>query len=311
MSLGLCIFVTLLIFLNGATDAANSIATAVSSGALTLRRGAVLSAFWNLVGGLSAGTLFGGVGRAVEESADFGRYGQEGALCALVATVLFTGVMWLFHLPTSESHALLSAIAGVGAALGGGGFLKVLLPALIWMSLCTAGGFLVGAVFAPRRLSRLSPRRLCRCQVLFCAVSSFFHGVQDLPKFLALLTVSGNFNAEWFVWAGAAFVMGLGTLFGGRRMTEAVGAELATLTPKAALSADVAAAAVMLVMSACGLPASTTHGKTAAVAAVSLRATGCTLHRKQFCRFAIAWVATFPVAAGLSYLLCRLFFPFL
>ena len=311
MTFFLCAAVTLLIFLNGATDASNAIAAAVASGALRMRQAAILSAVGNVAGGVLSGMLFSRVGQSVADTARFGGFGTAGVLASLSATVIFTAAAWLFRLPTSESHALLSAMAGASAALGNGNILSSLLPVAVWMTLCVAGGFLMGMlvpIFQKRSGRAASVRRL---QIFSAALSSFFHGVQDLPKFLALLFASGCAGNRAAVWPAAALVMGLGTLAGGRRMTEAVGSDLAHLTGHAALSSDFAAAGTLCLFSIAGVPASTTHIKTAAVAGAALASPECRLHAAQLSRFLLAWVVTFPVAAALGYFCMRLFLAFL
>ena len=157
----------------------------------------------------------------------------------------------------------------------------------------------------------LAPRRLRRFQVGMAFLSSLLHGVQDLPKFLALLSAAALLPAGGGVWVCAALIMGLGTLLGGRRMTEAVGCDLATLTSSGALRSDVAAGTVMILLSGAGIPASTTHAKTAAVAGVALRGRGCKLHRKSFARFLAVWLVTFPLCTALGAVFTRLFLLFL
>lgn len=295
--------VVLLIFLNGATDASNAIASAVSSRALTMRQAALLSAALNVAGGALSGVLFTRVGESVAGTADFGSFGEAGALSCLLSAVIFTALAWVFRLPTSESHALLSALAGVSAATGGGGIWSAIAPLAVWMTVCTAGGFAAGLVVARFFRRKSSAVRVRRMQIVSAALFSFFHGAQDLPKFLALLMAAGTVSVRppFSVWAASALVMGIGTLLGGRRMTEAVGCDLASLTPKGALASDLAAAGTLCVLSIAGVPASTTHAKTAAVAGTSLLSPGCRLYRRQFFRFLIAWLFTFPVCAALGF----------
>lgn len=300
MSAFVLLAVTALIFLNGATDASGAIASAVSSGAISMRRAALLAACGNAVGGVSAALLFDGVGEAVADAADFGAFGAAGVLACLAATVIFTAAAWALHLPTSESHALLAAAAGVRAATAEGGVLTALAPAAWWMTLCTVGGLGMGFLFircVPRKMSDSAVRRL---QILSAFAASFLHGVQDLPKFVALLAVAGFSNSP-ALWCAAVAVLSLGTLLGGKRMTEAVGTELAALTPRGALASDFGAAGALLVLSVWGIPASTTHAKTAAVAGAALGGDGCALYRRQFCRFLFVWLLTFPICAALGY----------
>ena len=303
----LVLAVTLLIFLNGATDACNAIAAAVSARSLSLRRGAILAAVCNLAGGLLASVLFSGVGASVAGTVDFGGFPTSGALACLFGSVIFTSLAWCLRLPTSESHALLAAAAGVTAAMGKAADAAIA-PAVLWMSVCALGGLIMGAIL-PRLLPRVfSPRWTARLQIVTAASVSFFHGVQDLPKFLAILAAAGQAEVCGFwAWVLAATVLGLGTLLGGRRMTEAVGSELAVLTPAAALSADLSAAAVLAILSIFGIPASTTHVKTAAVIGSAVSGRDCRLHRRQAGRLALGWILTFPLCFGIGFLLARLF----
>lgn len=304
----LILAVTLLVFLNGATDACNAIASAVSARSLTLRGGAILAAVCNLAGGLLASVLFVGVGKAVAGAVDFGAFPAAGALACLGGAVLFTALMWCLRLPTSESHALLSSAAGVTVALGEKASAAIL-PAVLWMTVCTLGGFLSG-VLLPRLIPRrLPPRWTARLQIVTAAGASFFHGVQDLPKFLAILAAAAQteLSGGFGVWVLAALVLGLGTLLGGRRMTEAVGSDLAKLTPTAALSSDLAAAFTLSVLSTLGIPSSTTHAKTAAVVGAAVSGRECALHRRQAGRLALGWILTFPLCALIGFLLARLF----
>ena len=308
MSFFLTAAVTLLIFLNGATDACNAIASAVSARSLTLRQGAILAAVCNLAGGLLASLFFQGVGEAVTGAVDFGAFPAVGALACLGGAVLFTAVMWCLRLPTSESHALLASAAGVTAAMGEQAA-DAILPAVLWMTVCTLGGFLSG-VLLPRLIPRGLPSRwTVRLQVVTAAGVSFFHGVQDLPKFLAILAAAGraDMSGGFGVWVLAALVLGLGTLLGGRRMTEAVGSDLAELTPRAALSSDLAAAFTLSVLSTLGIPSSTTHAKTAAVVGAAVTDRACRLHRRQAGRLALGWILTFPLCALCGFVLARLF----
>ncbi|MBQ8746502.1 MAG: inorganic phosphate transporter [Clostridia bacterium] len=299
MPIFLLLAVTALIFLNGATDASNAIAAAVSSGALSMRHAAILSAIGNALGGVCAALFFGRIGESVESAADFGSFGAVGVLASLLATVTFTAIAWRMRLPTSESHALLAAAAGVRAVLDGDGILTAIAPSLLWMTLCTVGGFGAGVLFAHCMPRTMRTRTVRRWQIVSAGAASFFHGVQDLPKFLALLAVAGVSDSRP-LWMAAVGVMALGTLLGGRRMTEAVGTELADLTPCGALASDFAAAGTLFLLSMGGVPASTTHAKTAAVAAAALRVDGCSLHKRQLGRFILAWIVTFPVCAALG-----------
>lgn len=293
-----------LIFLNGATDAANAIAAAVASGALSMRRAALLSAMCNTAGGIFGAAAFPGIASSVLHRADFGAHGECGVLASLLAAVLFTLLAWICRMPTSESHALLASAAGASLILGSQNRLTgSLAPAACWMLLCVFAGFAAGLLFS--RVPASSPRALRRMQILSAGAASFLHGAQDLAKFLALAAASG-IPAHPALLPAAAAVMGLGTVCGGQRMTDAVGQELAKLDNRAALASDLASAAALAGLSLFGIPASTTHAKTAAVAGCALASPSCRLRSRPLLRFGAAWLLTFPACAALGAALARL-----
>lgn len=290
-----------LIFLNGATDASAAIASAVSSGALSMRRAALLAAMGNLAGGLVGSLLLVPLSRAAADAADFGEHAAAGALASVAAAALFTLAAWMLHLPTSESHALLSAAAGASLVLGRRApALSALLPAVCWMLLGAAAGVLGGAA-AARIPARLSGRAARRLQIALAASASVLHGAQDLPKFLALAGTPGA------ALPGAA-VMGLGASLGGRRMADSLGESLASLDGHAALASDLGCAAALLFLSVLGVPVSTTYVKAAAVAGCALASPGCRLHGGTCAVYAAAWFAAFPVCCALGALFARLLF---
>ena len=308
MEFAIAVVIFLLIFLNGATDACGSIATAVCSGAISMGHGAVLCGICNGIGGVCGVWLFDGIGESVLSAWDFGTSEKIGVLTSLTVTVLFALIAWIVALPTSESHALLAAAAGASAALSGNGSVfSALLPSFFWMSLCVLAGAVAGT-FLPRFLPlKLRPAAVRRWQIVSAGASSFLHGVQDLSKFcafLALVGVSAHHPALLIFGAG---VMAIGSLCGGRRMTDAVGSDLADLHPHAALAADIACDAALLALSFGGIPASTTHTKTAAVAAAAAVSPHCKIHKSQFLRCVAAWVVTFPICAALGYYLSLIF----
>ena len=308
MQFAIAAAIFLLIFLNGATDACGSIATAVCSGAIPMKRAAILCGVFNGIGGLCGVWIFGKIGESVLSAWDFGAAGEIGVLASLTATVLFAAIAWIIALPTSESHALLASAAGTFAALSGNGsVITSLLPAILWMSLCVLAGAVAGTVLPRFIPMKLRPITVRRWQILSAAASSFLHGIQDLSKFCAFLALAGVPSRRPALILLTAAIMGIGSLCGGRRMTDAVGENLADLRPHAALSADIACDAALIFLSIFGIPASTTHTKTAAVAAVAAIAPDCRIHKKQFLRCIAAWVITFPACAALGYFLARFF----
>ena len=299
------LLVLAVIFVNGWTDAPNAIATAVGSGALPFRRAVGLAALCNFAGTAISCLVLPTVATTIGQLVSFpDEHTATRALCAVMLTiVLWAGAAWRFGLPTSESHALLAGLSGAALALGGG---ASALNGGAWGK--ALGGMvlsLVAGALAARLFRTFLHRRLCnaeRWQRLAAGAMAFLHGAQDGQKFMALLLMAGGAATPSLpMLLLTAGVMALGTALGGKPIVEKVGSELAGLTPKEGLAADLGAGAVLLVCSVLGLPVSTTHAKVAAICGggthPDLRVLG---------QIGGAWLLTFPCCALLAFLLTRL-----
>ncbi|MCI9547661.1 MAG: inorganic phosphate transporter [Oscillospiraceae bacterium] len=296
------------IFVNGWTDAPNAIATAVGSGSLSFRRGVRMAAVCNFAGAALAGLCFPAVADTMGELVAFSSPQATAAAlnAALLSIVLWAAAAWRFGLPTSESHALLAGLSGAALALGEG---AARLSAGAWLkALAGLGLSLPAGALAGRLLRQALEGRVGRpgaWQRGAAALTALLHGVQDGQKFLALLlltdgldgTQSSSRLALAMLTAGA---MALGTALGGKPIVEKVGSELASLSPADGLAADLGAGAVLLVCSALGLPASTTHAKVSAICGAG-RGTS----RRVMGQMAGAWALTFPACGALAFLLAR------
>ncbi|PWM36574.1 MAG: inorganic phosphate transporter [Clostridiales bacterium] len=322
----LVVLVVGVIFVNGWTDAPNSITSIVCTGVLPFRRAALLAAGCNLCGLLLSWLLAPKVTNTIREMADFSQtdpFSALSALCAaMAAVILFAVAAWIFGIPTSESHALLAALSGAAAALGGkaaiseGAWGKVLWGLL----LSSAGGLVLGfLVCGPcARLLKRGGHRGARRIQLFCSVLlSLMHGAQDGLKFVGVLLVADSFllgapassEVDLSGSLGAVLlcgvVMSVGTLVGGRRIIEAVGEQMVSLGERSGSASDLAAALLLLGATATGIPMSTTHTKTCAVMGAGLRC-GETVHLRVVGRMALAWGITFPVCGLIGWLITRL-----
>lgn len=297
------------IFVNGWTDAPNTIATAVGSGAMSFRRAAALAAGCNFIGAVLACLLFPTVAATVGRLVAFSNpQSALTALCAaLLAIVLWAVAAWRLGLPTSESHALLAGLSGAALALGGS---SAALNGAAWTR-ALAGLFLslpAGAA-AARAFRGWLGRRLCNAaawQRRAAGIMALLHGAQDGQKFLALMLMADDLGGSepspvLPLVVLTACAMAAGTALGGRPIVEKVGSQLAALTPKDGLAADLGAGLVLAVCSLLGLPVSTTHAKVAAVCGA-----GRHLDRAVAGQIAGAWLLTFPCCSGLSFALARL-----
>lgn len=303
------LLVLAVIFVNGWTDAPNAIATAVGSGALTFRRGVWLAAACNFAGAALACLCFPAVADTMGELVSFSDPGSAAAAlnAALLAIVLWAVSAWRFGLPTSESHALLAGLSGGAAALGAGAAqlsAGAWLRALAGLALSLPAGVAAGRLF--RRAITGRVRRAAAWQRYAAALTALLHGVQDGQKFLALLLLTDGLDGEQSSSRLAlalltAGVMALGTALGGKPIVEKVGSELASLSPADGLAADLGAGAVLLVCSALGLPASTTHAKVSAVCGAGRGA-----DKRVMAQMAGAWILTFPACGGMAFLLTKI-----
>ena len=311
------------LLVNGWTDAPNAIAAAVGAGALSFRGGAALAAVCNLAGSCWGALCLPAVARTVGEAAALtGAPGSAWAgLCAALAATAAWGVLaWRFGIPTSESHALLAALAGAALARPGGWrnltagpWERVGLGLVLSLGLGCGLGWLFGRNLGRRNLAR----SLCRRgQILGAAGMAFLHGAQDGQKCLGLflagaaLAGGSRSGADAAVPAWLAAVCGgtmaLGTLLGGRRIVARIGEGLVPLSPAAGLAADLGGGAALLGCTLLGLPVSTTHAKTSAILGAGA-ALGGRVDRACAGEIVLTWLCTFPACGALGYLLVRAF----
>ena len=293
------------ILVNGWTDAPNAIATTVAAGVLPFPAAVGLAAVCNLLGVVCTTAVSDAVARTLWSMADFGPYALTALSAALAATVLWAVFAWRFGVPTSESHALVSGLAGAALALG---VERLRLGTLLWVGsglfLSLLLGWALGRIF--HRL--LPPKRgsfYHQGQILGSALTAFFHGAQDGQKFLGVLALiltlqSGNFSLPpWANW-GCAALMALGTLIGGKRIIDTVGRKMVCLTPRSGFAADLGCAGALALCTLLGLPVSTTHAKTAAILGA-----GTNPDSKVAGSLGAAWLLTFPACGFLAFLLVK------
>lgn len=314
-----------MVLVNGGTDAPNAIAGCVASRAIRVKPASALAAACNLLGALTA-SLHPAVADTVAGLADFGT-GREAvlALCAgMTAVVVWSAAAWLLGLPTSESHALIAGLSGASMAVHHGFGGLCWMPwrrTLIGLLLSTLPAFLAGMA-ANRlivRFNRKKDRRrqaalFRRVQIMGGAAMAFAHGAQDGQKFTGVLLLSASLAQQtdlgapppWLT-AAVAFLMAAGTSLGGQKIIRTVGVRMSRPEPYVSAAADLSAAALLTGAALVGIPASTTHGKTAALmgsaAARRMRA----VNWRVAGEMAWAWVLTFPGCAAAGYIAARIF----
>jgi PiT family inorganic phosphate transporter len=310
-------------FFNGFHDAANSIATVVSTRVLTPKVAVLWAAFFNFVAFLVFGTK---VATTIANDVV-----QQGALTlavvfsGLVGAIAWDLLTWWLGLPTSSSHALIGGMAGAAVAHAGwsslvaSGFRKI----AVFIVLSPILGLLLGFTILMlvmwtfhryQRVDRLN-RGFRRGQLVSAAAFSLGHGANDAQKTMGVIlavligakVVPVNAPVPLWVVLSAQLAIALGTAFGGWRIVKTMGSRITKLQPVGGMSAETAAAATLFFTAHAGIPVSTTHTITGAIVGVG------TTQRLSAVRWGVAgrvvwaWILTIPGAFIVSWLMFQLF----
>jgi PiT family inorganic phosphate transporter len=308
----LVVLAVLFDFMNGFHDAANSIATVVSTGVLKPQTAVLFAAFFNIVAiWIFHLKVASTVGKGIVDVSFVDVHVIFGALVGAIAWNVFT---WWFGIPSSSSHALIGGI--VGAVIGRGGF-SHLIGAGIWKTVAfiiisPLLGFVLGAatlIAVSWICRRQSPLRIDgwfrRLQLVSAGLYSLGHGGNDAQKTIGIiwmLLISANYaspTAElppmWVIWA-CYVAIGLGTMFGGWRIVKTMGQRITKLKPVGGFCAETGGAITLFTASMLGVPVSTTHTITGAIVGVG------TVRGASAVRWGVAgnivwaWIFTIPAA---------------
>ncbi|PYN01669.1 MAG: anion permease [Candidatus Rokuibacteriota bacterium] len=317
MTLIACIVLVALIFdfINGFHDAANSIATVVSTRVLTPLQAVVWAAFFNFVAAFGFGVQVAKtVGKGVVES---NVVDQWMILAGLVGAIVWDLITWYWGLPTSSSHALIGGFAGAAVAKAGFGSLigAGLIKIGVFMVLAPVIGLTVGFAMMlatvwifkdthPGRVDWLF-RRL---QLVSAAAYSLGHGTNDAQKTMGIIAVllfsagylGRAFYVPFCVILAAHAAIGLGTLSGGWRIVKTMGMRITKLRPVGGFSAETAGALTLLGTATFGIPVSTTHTITGAIMGVGSLQRFSAVRWGVASRIVWAWIVTIPASAGVA-----------
>ena len=325
-------------YINGFHDAANAIATVVSTKVLTPRQAIALAAFFNLTGALMGTAVASTIGKGI---VDLKVVTMRTILCALFGAIVWNLATWLLGLPSSSSHALIGGLCGaaVAASRGDFGVLKWgsgLIPKVIVpMVTSPVIGFLMGGLlmflllltlqsFTPHLVHKI----FGKLQLVSAAWMAHSHGTNDAQKtmgIIALALFTGTTNGAFaglppylhflrtpvfavptWVVVLCAGTMAAGTAAGGWRIIRTLGHKMVKLQPVHGFAAETTAAVIIQVASSYGIPLSTTHVISTSIMGVGAvkRFSGVKWGVVQ--RIVWAWVFTLPVTALISYLSARL-----
>jgi inorganic phosphate transporter, PiT family len=314
-------------YTNGFHDAANAIATSVSTRALTPRIALALAAVMNLVGGFVGVRVAQTIGSDIIE-VPMGGSGVAVCAGALIGAIGWNLLTWWQGLPSSSSHALIGGLGG--AALAAGAAVKwdsirdkVLVPMVLSPVVGLVGGFVVMTLilWAFRR-ARSGPttRGFRYAQTVSASAMAFGHGMQDASKTAGVVALAlvasghrppGDDSIPWWVIAMSAIVLSLGTATGGWRIMRTLGRRIIDLDPPHGFAAETTAASVLYVATATGAPVSTTHAIASAIMGVGATRSVKSVRWGVAREIVVAWVLTFPgagLAAAASYAVLALLF---
>ncbi|MBI5711215.1 MAG: inorganic phosphate transporter [Candidatus Eisenbacteria bacterium] len=304
-------------FSNGFHDAANSIATVVSTRVLTPRWAVVWAAFFNFV----AFAVFGvHVAKTIAKgTVDPAAVTPALVLAALLAAVTWNLITWWLGLPTSSSHALIGGFVGAAVLAAGpkavivGGLVKIAVFIVISPFLGLVLGFLsmLAVMWGFRRSTpRKVDKRFRRLQLVSAAAFSLGHGANDAQKTAGIITallysaglIGGEFHVPFWVILASYGAIGLGTLSGGWRIVKTMGMNITKLQPVGGFCAETAGALALFGASAAGIPVSTTHTITGSIVGVGVSATQKLSAVKWGVagRIVWAWILTMPAAAVIA-----------
>lgn len=322
---GLIAVALLFDFLNGLHDAANSIATIVSTRVLSPRYAVFWAAFFNFIAFLFFGlhvaqTIGTGIVAAdlVDHRVIFG---------ALTGAIAWNVITWLFGIPSSSSHALVGGLVGAGLAKAGLGAIvwKGLIPTAAAIVLSPVTGFLLALLLVltiawvfVRSTPHAVDRTFRILQFVSASLYSLGHGGNDAQKTMGIIAVllfsqgylGSDFHVPFWVVLACQAAMGLGTLLGGWRIVHTMGSKITRLTPVQGFCAETGGAITLFAATFLGIPVSTTHTITGSIIGVGAARKVSAVRWNVANNIVVAWIVTIPAAAliaALAYFATRLF----
>ena len=301
-------------FMNGFHDAANSIATVVSTGVLRPHQAVIWAAFFNFV----AIFIFhlkvaATVGKGIVDPEAIDHYVIFGALMGAIVWNLIT---WYYGIPSSSSHALIGGM--IGATLAKAGIEPLLAPGIVktatFIVVAPLLGMTLGALLmiaVSWACVRGSPRRVDRwfrrLQLISSALYSIGHGSNDAQKTMGiiwLLLITAGMTTQdhlpYWVIVSCYVAIALGTLFGGWRIVKTMGQKITKLRPVGGFAAETGGAMTLFLASSFGIPVSTTHTITGAIVGIGAAQRTRAVRWGVAGNIVIAWLVTMPAAAAMA-----------
>lgn len=302
-------------FINGFHDAANSIATIVTTGVLTPRKAVLWAAFFNLIAFMFFNLM---VAKTIGyDLIDTSIIDTQLIFAALVGAIFWNLLTWFFGLPSSSSHALIGGLAGAAIARGGLATLKIqgFIKVAIGIFISPVAGLLAGLLltYALTKLFRhkneLALNRLFKgLQLASSALLSLTHGSNDAQKTMGIIAVllfsnhwiEGTFYVPFWVVISCQTIISLGTMAGGWRIVNTMGNKITQLNPLRGCTAETSAAAIILAATEFGVPVSTTQTVTGSIAGTGLVRGIMGTHWSMIRIILMSWILTLPATGFIS-----------
>ena len=303
-------------FMNGFHDAANSIATVVSTGVLKPGQAVAFAAFFNVVAiFVFQLKVAATVGKGIVDPGVVDQYVVFGAL---VGAIAWNVVTWWYGIPSSSSHALIGGIVGATVAKAGTGPLVTsgVLKTVAFIFVSPIMGFLLGSLLMVavawicRRTSPLKVDNVFRrLQLVSAGMYSLGHGGNDAQKTIGIIWLlliaagitkgSDAMPPSWVIWC-CYIAIGLGTLFGGWRIVKTMGQRITKLRPVGGFCAETGGAITLFTATALGVPVSTTHTITGAIFGVGSVRNASAVRWGLAGHIVMAWIFTIPATAFIA-----------
>ena len=319
-------------FINGFHDAANAIATVVSTGVLPIRTAVILAGILNFAGAM-AGTA---VAKTIAQGfADPMVVTQTVVLSALLGACIWNLLTWWWGIPSSSSHALVGGLAG--AVVGHAGFSafhwkalggKVLVPLVLSPTIGFIAAFflMIGILWLVRNVRAARVNKVSRrMQLVSALMMAFSHGSNDAQKSMGIITLAlVAFTAAghsglplwmlpqkagqvpYWVVVVCASAIALGTMAGGKKIIKTMGSKILRISPLQGFAAETAGALTIMAASHIGVPVSTTHCINACLMGVGASKRLSAVRWGVAGNILIAWVLTLPLSGLMSYLIMKL-----
>ncbi|HEX2612751.1 MAG TPA: inorganic phosphate transporter [Fibrobacteria bacterium] len=310
-------------YINGMHDAANAIATVVSTRVLSPRQAIIMAAVLNFAGAFLSTAVAKTIGKGIVDPALITNGIVTAALLGAIAWNLLT---WFFGIPSSSSHALIGGVVGGVASyhglgvLNGEGIMKILKALVLSPLFGLAGGFVIMVaimwIFRNARAGVVN-RSFKYLQLLSASFMAISHGSNDAQKIMGVITMAlfgmgyiSDFHVPFWVIFACASAIAIGTATGGWRIIKTMGVKMIKLQPVNGFAAETAASAVILSATHFGVPVSTTHVISGSILGVGTAKRASAVRWGVAGNMLVAWVLTIPASALVAFAVGKAFKAF-